>query len=73
MIYTKDKRSYVKPELEAVWMDNEALLDGGPMGSALHQPADDSKEPWCAKRNIVRTNQWDDWEDEEEEDDGWVY
>lgn len=72
MIYTKEKRSYVKPELEAVWMDNEALLDGNISAGAGDQPAEGEWNS-SVKRNVVRINQWDDWDDEEEEDDGWVY
>lgn len=40
------KKSYIRPEAEAVWMDNEALLDGGASVNGHGQP-------WGAKRNNI--------------------
>lgn len=67
------KKSYIRPEAEAVWMEEEDLIAATAGGE--HEGWDGPERPsgtGNVKRNVVRTNQWDDWEDEEE-DDGWVY
>lgn len=64
------KKSYIRPEAEAVWMEEEGMI----AISGVGEPEGwEGPERPSAKRNYVRNDDpWDDWEDEEE-DDGWVY
>lgn len=68
MIYTKDKRSYVKPELEAVLVETDYLMDVSGTGNDKPLYGD----PVEAKRNKISLSRGgfvDDMDFEEEEDD----
>lgn len=50
----KEKKAYIRPSLEAVWIDADALLDVGGTGSAPGQPEQGDDDPRGGAKTVQR-------------------